>query len=454
MNKIKQNKINFILILTTLSVIFSSLTILSLPVLFNYKSKVVKIEKNFYKNFKLYLKTSGNISYKPFPKPHLLVENANINFNQSDKEKLVSTKNLKIFISLRDVYLRSFNKFISTEISNTNFNFKINNIIEFRKHLYQKINKPIIISDSKFFFKNSDNEVILISPIKKITYKIDEKNKNKNFNIQAKIFGIKFKSYWIRNYLAPKISNHNLIFYNPNLEIDNSFEILEDKIFTIKSLMKYGKDKLYYNLLYKNHNLIISSPKTKNINYNIDGNLKLKPFNFEASLKIKNKKINNIIDNLLVNLIFYDESYLGNLSGNLKIIFDDLDNKIINSGEIKFNIDEKKINLINSRFNLNKIGNMETKMRFSENQGDIKFISNNVLFIKDYIEFAKLFQIATNKVKDIKKIYFDIERNIGDRDLTISNIKINNLNSVNNMNTKFVIKNIQNLRASFRQVID
>ena len=97
---------------------------------------------------------------------------------------------------------------------------------------------------------------------------------------------------------------------------------------------------------------------------------------------------------------------------------------------------------------------METKMRFSENQGDIKFISNNVLFIKDYIEFAKLFQIATNKVKDIKKIYFDIERNIGDRDLTISNIKINNLNSVNNMNTKFVIKNIQNLRASFRQVID
>ena len=74
MNKIKQNKITFNLILSILAIIFSSLTILSLPVLFNYKSKVVTIEKNFYKNFKLNLSTLGIISYKPFPKPHFLVQ--------------------------------------------------------------------------------------------------------------------------------------------------------------------------------------------------------------------------------------------------------------------------------------------------------------------------------------------------------------------------------------------
>ena len=47
MNKIKQNKITFSLILIAISVIFSSLTILSLPVLFNYKSKVQEIRKKF-----------------------------------------------------------------------------------------------------------------------------------------------------------------------------------------------------------------------------------------------------------------------------------------------------------------------------------------------------------------------------------------------------------------------
>ena len=87
MNKIKQNKITFSLILIAIFITFSSLTILSLPVLFNYKSKVAIIEKNFYKNFKLYLNSTGNISYKPFPKPHLLVENASINLsNSNDKD--------------------------------------------------------------------------------------------------------------------------------------------------------------------------------------------------------------------------------------------------------------------------------------------------------------------------------------------------------------------------------
>ena len=55
MNKIKQNKISFTLILSAIVIIFSSLTILSLPVLFNYKSKVPVIEKKFYENFKIYI---------------------------------------------------------------------------------------------------------------------------------------------------------------------------------------------------------------------------------------------------------------------------------------------------------------------------------------------------------------------------------------------------------------
>ena len=52
MNRIKQNKVNFTLILTIIIITFSCLTILSLPVLFNYKSKVTKIEKIFIKILK------------------------------------------------------------------------------------------------------------------------------------------------------------------------------------------------------------------------------------------------------------------------------------------------------------------------------------------------------------------------------------------------------------------
>ena len=131
MNKIKQNKITFTLILSAIAIIFSSLTILSLPVLFNYKSKVAIIEKNFYKNFKIYLNSKGKISYKPFPKPHLLVENSSINLSKSeDNQDLINTTNLKIYISLKDTYLRSFENFISTEIVDTNIELKISDVIK------------------------------------------------------------------------------------------------------------------------------------------------------------------------------------------------------------------------------------------------------------------------------------------------------------------------------------
>ena len=101
MNKIKQNKITFTIILVSLVIIFSSISILSLPVLFNYESKVVEIEKSFFKNFKFNLNMSGNISYKPFPKPHLLVEKASLKLSQSSVDKnIINTKKLKIFISL------------------------------------------------------------------------------------------------------------------------------------------------------------------------------------------------------------------------------------------------------------------------------------------------------------------------------------------------------------------
>ena len=66
MNKIKQNKITFRLILFAIAIIFSSLLILSLPVLFNYKSKVLEIENNYYKNFKIYLNSSGKFHINHF----------------------------------------------------------------------------------------------------------------------------------------------------------------------------------------------------------------------------------------------------------------------------------------------------------------------------------------------------------------------------------------------------
>ena len=114
----------------------------------------------------------------------------------------------------------------------------------------------------------------------------------------------------------------------------------------------------------------------------------------------------------------------------------------------------KKIKLKNAKFNLDKIGYINTKVSFVEDRGDLKFISKNQLKIENYIEFAKTFQISSKKIKNIKQINFDLIRNIGQTDLIITNIKINNIENKNKSNKVFIVKNIQNLRSHIRNVID
>ena len=455
MNKIKQNKITFTLILSAIAIIFSSFAILSLPVLFNYKSKVTLIEKNFYKSFKVYIKSKGKISYKPFPKPHLLVENASLNLSKTEgKEDLLNTTNLKIFISLRDIYLRSFEDLSSTEISNSNLELRISDLKQLRDHLYLKINKPIIFNNCKIFLKNKKNEVILISPTKKISYKINNKTKIKNFTIIGEVFGLNFKSSWKRSYLSPKISTHDISIINPKIEIKNIFRFENSKIFNIQSQINYIQEKMEYDLEYRNSKITVFSPNKEKNNFNVNSQINLNPFYFEGELQIKNKKLENVIDILLLNLLLYDKSYFGNLNGLLKIKFNQLKNKLINEGELSFLISEKILKLNRTKFNLDKIGYINSNISFVENNGDMKFLSENQLHIENHIEFAKVFQVSSKKVKNIKIIYFDIEKAFGDTDFTISNVKINDSKNVEKSDDIFIVTNIQNLRSHIRKVID
>ena len=454
MNKIKQNKITFSLILLAITVTFSSLTILSLPVLFNYESKVAKIEKNFYKNFKIHLNSSGKISYKPFPKPHLSVENATLNLEKKVKSNdLIVTTDLKIYISLRDVYLRSFNNFISAEISNANLEVKVSDLKNIRKHLYEKINKKIVLINCKLFIRNSIGEVILISPMKKVNYNIYNKTKIKNFIIEGKIFGLSFFSDWKRSYQTPNISTHNINLFNPPIEIKNIFEFKKNNS-SLQMELDYLQDKLLYKINFYDDKIYISSPNKKNTNFNIDSVIQLKPFYSDIELTIKKKKVENIIDNILLNLLAYDENFLGNINGNLKIKFRDLDNRLIKNGQIDFLFNEKVINLEKANFKLDKIGEINTKIGFIEKQDEKIFLSKNHLKIKNHIEFAKTFQIGSKKIKNIKDIFFDLEKNIGENDFTISNVIISNLKKNEKSEEKFVVKNIQNLRSVVRKLID
>ena len=135
---------------------------------------------------------------------------------------------------------------------------------------------------------------------------------------------------------------------------------------------------------------------------------------------------------------------------NLKFTFFS-SGELIKKGEIEIAINEKKLILKKANFELDKIGNIMTNIGFVEDQGEIKFISQNTLNIKNHIEFAKTFQIASKKAKKINQIYFDLEKQVDDTDFTIKNVRINNIKKLDEI---FIVSNIQNLRSFLRQLSD
>ena len=102
---------------------------------------------------------------------------------------------------------------------------------------------------------------------------------------------------------------------------------------------------------------------------------------------------------------------------------------------------------------MDKIGKINSNISILEDNGIIKFTSQNQLIIENYIEFAKIFQIGSKKIKNIKFLNFDVEKIYGNKQVIISNIMINNKNKKKN-DQVFMISNIQNLRSNIRKVID
>ncbi len=115
---------------------------------------------------------------------------------------------------------------------------------------------------------------------------------------------------------------------------------------------------------------------------------------------------------------------------------------------------KKKIILRKAIFDLDKIGKISTNISFIEDKGEIKFISKNQLNIENHIEFAKNFQLGSKKVKNIKQINFDLEKNVGAVDFIIKNVKINNIENNQKSDEIYLINNIQNLRSYLRKVIN
>ncbi len=440
-------------ILSSIILFFSAILFLSLPVLFNYNSIQNVIEKKISSEFKIKLNITGDISLKVFPRPHYLLEKANLDLNiENDNSSVIETNDLKIFIPLKKIYSKSNIEIDGLELEKVNIYFNMDDLLDFRNHLYYKINKPIYIKNSNFFLLNENKKTILISPLKKIKYLINKKNNSKQLKIYGNIFDVDFISFWKRNYDNPRETLNEIRLKNPNLNIKNIFSYEDNTNFSGKSSINFLNENIYINYKVKNNKIIIKSPD-KNQKIKIDSKIELDPFFFDAKINIDEKDINFFIDYLLGFIFNSKEEFLGNINGKASLNINNLKNSIINSGHINFSIKERLIKIEKSLFEIEDIGKINSEFRYYIDNGDLIFASENIFKIDNIKEFSKKFQISSKNLKNLNKIYFNLEKNVDNGEISISDIYLNKIDKKNFSEKFYIIQNIQTLKALIRDIL-
>jgi len=379
------------------------------------------------------------------PAPHFLIEECDLYFANDSNEKITTVKNLKI-----NIYSKNLHKKDEIELKNINLNkldldLQYIDIKNFYNHLKYSITKPIYFTNSNLFFREHNNEIISISKIKKFEYFSNLQNKEKQLNILGNLFGSDISLKWKKDYLSPSITESNIKFKYPNINIFNKFNNEEEELTLAQTNIKFSKNNLNLNYKFNSERIELFDDESKKINYSkLIGNIKLDPFFFDLNLILSGIKIQTVLNNIFLNLYKINKSSHTNFNGNLKISLNEINNRLFEDLIININFLDKKISLNESSLHLKKVG----KINFSDPE---IYEKNQKIFVKSKIKFNvsnqeelfRRFLIPRQNRVDLNKVYFEIEYNVDEGNYYLSNINFNKGN--NNKPIFYEINNIQQL---------
>ena len=453
--KKKSNNLKYIkyykfkIIILSIIILISFLIYLSIPVFYNYDTYDQVMKNKINQDFKINVMNIKKIQYKILPKPHFIIEDSVINL--TDANDIVKLDKFKIFVDLKNLHKKNKLEIEKISINKANISFKYSDLIYFHDHLQKKITKPIHISNSNFFFYNKDEKNILISPIKKLKYFIDKKNRKKYLNTSGILFGADYKFSWIKDYNKPNFSKSYIKFKNLNLYIDNLFENdFEKKSFKSKMNIEYLRKKITLNYLADKNKIEFLNNKENLNNSNLIGKINLNPFFFNLNLNLLDFDIELFLQKLIFYLYPVQNNFHKNFNGNIKIDIDKLNHKYFKNLKFNLNFQEGKLNFRNTVLTLNKIGKINiSDIEYVERENTLFLRSKFEIIIDNQDEFYKRFQVSKANRINLSKIYSFVEQDIDNNEYYLGKIYFNNMPKEGNYedieSNFYKIKNFQTL---------
>ncbi len=450
-------------IIVFLIIIFSLLSYLSIPALYEYERLQKELSNKVLDKFNLNLSLSNDIKYHIFPSPNFTINDNLLNFNENELENFGEIKKVKIFISIKNLFNQNKLKINQIKFYESNFTINKQNFKYFNQYLREKTKNRIKIINSKVFFKNKENdETLAIANISNGKIVFDQKKNKKIFSADGSIFNTNYKLD-----LGISLENVNLIdfildFQELNLKIKNQLSLKNNYKKTIGQTdidLFREKIKFKYNVIDSN----ITFETEKNSKIKFSGIIDKSPFYFKIKMFLKNADIqtlldiNNKLENYLNNNYLLNKNFNGKLMINIDNIYG---SKYLDGIEISFSFFNGKINLNGSKISLDKLGVIHLNdFNILTKKNKVLLETKNLFEVSNLDQFNRVFQLPKNKKRNIENIYFEINKTVPSETLSINKIVINNeinkpdfkkidilkdiqLKSIDNINNWFDLKHL------------
>ncbi len=223
---LKSNK--FSLSLAVLIVLF--LSYLSIPNIYDKDEISKKLNDQLKKKFNLKFNLSQNFKYNILPRPHFIYENSSILKDGSEISKI---EELKIFISLNNLFSYKNLEIKNVILEKSNFNLNNQSYDFFTKLLDANFQDDrLVIKNSNIFYRNKNDEVLLINKILNMKYFYDIKSFGNKLVSKNEIFNLLYSIELNKDNVKKKffsVLNLNFLKLKIDNELDFSKEFKEEQ---------------------------------------------------------------------------------------------------------------------------------------------------------------------------------------------------------------------------------
>ena len=445
LNKLKsENLINLLrnnkIVLTIVAVIILFISYLLLPTLYKQDQISKKLKLEILKNLNLNFNFTEKINYNFFPRPHFIIRDSSILFNN---EEISKVKKLNVFISLDNLFSLNNININNLLIENANFNLNNKNYNFFFDLLKNNFLESVLkIKNSNVFFKNSENDVLFINKIKEIKYYYDEKQFQNVLISKNELFNYPYEIKLSHDFVQKKI-NSVLNFNFLNLKINNKIDYNNKKIVgkaditnnQSKSIIDYKSNLNFFEFSFKD--------KIENPNYLYKGEINLSPFysSFEGETQSLNlshlMNVNSFVLQILKTEILNNENVNFDLNIQAKNIFDNFNFTNLNlNSKIKgglIDVDQTKYQWKNSAY-----FKLTDSLIFVKD-GQLVLDAKLEININNINQIYKYLLTPKNLRKKIKKIVLNLSYNFDQNTIELRDIR---LDDKYNQNINEVISSI------------